>query len=711
MEMEMELELELLEERHELAVQRIAEIAGEGLEACQSRAKEEDRRLLSGLDAYFRRMGELLLLIDENKKFLAEGGLRSASLEELGARNHALYEDVLPENYEKSFGNPAYAVARLGEDYGRLLSFLHVELMAAIGFCYAGKLEDLVIREELFLETYGAFTASLTDAGVLPGAESVRNVLYWFVSDYADFGKKNLVAQMVCPGASANIRILKEADTSDLRYLYAYGQYVGENELEIASFLLDQPRETIDCMADTYTEGYRIGFEVTGKELRKKTTAEVIFPIGFERVLQKAVANLEKMGLKAVGRDESTGIWYGSGTGYSTSPNRQYAFDHREDYALFADKALVQRNLEVTRTAFEEYKEEARGYAGPAVVEVFGEKDFDPVMKPEAAKMTEEQNALWVDYRMRLRQVQMEYVIEEERSFTIIAFPLPEIRDALPDPSPETYGRFFEEIIRINTLNYKTYQQIQAVMISALDQADYCEIKGMNGNRTDLRVNLFKLRDPAKETIFENCVADVNIPVGEVFTSPVLEGTNGLLHVSRVFLNGLEYKDLSIRFEDGMIAEYDCKNFETEQENLDFIRDNVLFKHKTLPMGEFAIGTNTTAYVVARKYGVQAKLPILIAEKTGPHFAVGDTCYSHAEDVRVYNPDGKEIVARDNAVSLLRKTDPSKAYFNCHTDITIPYDELGELVAVGKNGERIPIIRRGRFVLPGTEELNKALDS
>ena len=27
-----------------------------------------------------------------------------------------------------------------------------------------------------------------------------------------------------------------------------------------------------------------------------------------------------------------------------------------------------------------------------------------------------------------------------------------------------------------------------------------------------------------KESLFENCVADVNIPVGEVFTSPVLKG-------------------------------------------------------------------------------------------------------------------------------------------------------------------------------------------
>ena len=178
--------------------------------------------------------------------------------------------------------------------------------------------------------------------------------------------------------------------------------------------------------------------------------------------------------------------------------------------------------------------------------------------------------------------------------------------------------------------------------------------------------------------------------------------------MTRVFLNGLEYKDLSLVFTDGFVTDYSCGNFDSEEENRKYVKENVLFHHEKLPMGEFAIGTNTTAYVTARKYNIEDKMPILIAEKTGPHFAIGDTCYSHAEEVKVYNPDGKEIVARDNEISLLRSEDPGKAYFNCHTDITVPYDELGELSVVKKDGTIIPIILEGRFVLAGCEELNKA---
>ena len=61
-------------------------------------------------------------------------------------------------------------------------------------------------------------------------------------------------------------------------------------------------------------------------------------------------------------------------------------------------------------------------------------------------------------------------------------------------------------------------------------------------------------------------------------------------------------------------------------------------------------------------------------------------------------------------LNILRKKDISKAYFGCHTDITIPYDELGSIRIVGKNGEETSIIENGRFVLAGTEELNKPFE-
>ena len=688
-------EREILQERLELALLRIREIPGEDFQGAELLPWKE----------YFTTVAKFLLLIEDTRQFLEQGKQATATRKELQQRNRALYEDILPENYENSFANPAYAVKMLGEEFGVLVSFLYTEMRSLIGFTYEGRLDELVIRMELFSEVYAAFVYEQQENHKLPTYAAIREILYWFVSDYADVAAEERVREMVCPENNFAAAILRTADFTDLRYLYAYGEYVGENELKMAEFMNSLPEETIRTMADTYTEGYRIGFEVTGKDLSKKAVVDVRYQLGFERMMRRALENFEKMGLQPVIYRAASSILYNPSIYkngfYSVSPNRQYEFDHKDDKALFLDKMYCSRKLEVMHTALEKYKKEARGYAGPAVVETFGEKEFEPVNKPESLKMTDEQSALLVENRTQMGQLQRQYIIEEERSFTIIAFPIPEVGDC--------FEELFRETIQINTLDYKKYQRIQQTIIDALDQAEHCEIKGCNGNHTDLKVNLWKLKNPAKETIFENCVADVNIPVGEVFTSPVLEGTNGVLHVTRVFLNGLEYKDLEITFENGKIQNYNCANFATEEENKAFIKENILFRHKTLPLGEFAIGTNTTAYVAAKKLGVESKMPILIAEKMGPHFAVGDTCYSHAEEVKVYNPDGKEIVARDNEVAALRSVNPSKAYFNCHTDITIPYDELAELTAVKKDGDRITIIQNGRFVLPGTEELNEPL--
>ena len=559
----------------------------------------------------------------------------------------------------------------------------------------------------LFLEVYGAFVYAASEGVEMPSGGDIRQMIYWFASDYADLAAEQRVRETLCPEECFAVKQIMESPLDDVRYLYGYGEYISENELETAGFLAKLPQETIAAMADTFTEGYRRGFEVTGVDLSKKSTVAVYYRLGFERMIRRAVENFASLGLGTVIFRTAWSVLDSEGagrrSGYSGGlPNRQYCYDHKDDRAIFLDRNYVNRRLEAFRAAYEKVKTQAGAYGGPAVVEVFGEEDFMPITKWEALQLSQDQSRLWVEYQSRAGRLLREYIPREETSYTIIAFPVPQVGEVFPE--------LFWETVRINTLDSGLYSQVQQAMIDVLDRADYCEIKGRGENRTDLRVNLHKLSDPARETIFENCVADVNIPAGEVFTSPVLKGTQGLLHVSRVFLNGFEYRNLAIRFVDGMVAEYSCTNFEKEQENRRFIYENILFRHETLPMGEFAIGTNTTAYRAAKRLGVEAKLPILIAEKMGPHFALGDTCYAHGEEVRVYNPDGKEIVAKSNEIADRREEKPLEAYFNCHTDITIPYEELGELAAVKKDGTRMILIRDGRFVLPGCEPLNEALD-
>lgn len=675
---------ELIQERYGLAMDRIREIGAE------EKVREPFRE-------YFAKMAAFIGMMDETAKALASGETAAYTLEQWQEQNRRLYEDILPEHYETSYGNPEYAVKTLGEVHGRILSFLYTELRGMIVFAFEQRLEDMTILAETFIEVYNAFEEEI------PSYKQIQQILYWFISDNSDLTVTYRTREVLDPSLDFAKKIICGEDLTDLRYLYKYGEYVSENELETARFLNSLPQETINLMADTYTEGFRIGFEVAGKDLSKKKTVNIRYVLGFERMIRRAVENFEKMGLAPViyrAAANSINKCLPSRNGYyGGNPNKQYDYDHRADNAVYLDGAFAERKLGVLRTAYEQYKDLARVHAGPAVLEIFGEKPFSPQVKEAAYHLSEKQQKLSVSYDNEAGAITKKYILPQERSFTIIAFPIPEIGPEFPE--------IFREIIRINTLDYRLYQRVQQTIIDALDQGYAVHIKGSKENRTDLTVRLWRLQNPEKETIFENCVADVNIPVGEVFTSPVLAGTAGILHVTQVYLGQLDYKNLELTFEDGMIRDYTCTNFSNEKENKDYIRENILAHHDTLPMGEFAIGTNTTAYAAARKYGIGDKLPILIAEKMGPHFAVGDTCYSWDEDTVLHNPDGKEIVAKDNEVSRLRDEDTAKAYFNCHTDITIPYSELDHIRVLCEDGREISIIENGRFVLPGTELLNE----
>jgi hypothetical protein len=679
---------EELRERYELAVERIALI-------------EQEKTVGEKYLPYFRKAASLIMLVKSVVRMKEEDKLNKLNLKEQEALNRALYDDIAGENYNCSYTNPTYACESFGNKFGKLLSFLMTELRSIIVYAYEDRLYELTIYLELLIEIYNYFENE--DEFTY---KDVKRALYDFMSDYCDLLLTSRIQELLDTEMSFAKDIIMKEDLSDIRYLYLFGEYITENEIKTAQFLNSLPEEQLKAMANTFTEGYRLGFLANRLDISKKKIVNIRYQLGFERMVYYAVQNFRKMGLEpsiyraannAVNKRQHLKIGY-----HSTSPNKQYDYDHRFDIGLFLDKAFTERMHEGMKKALEIFKEEGAVYAGPALIEVFGEELFAPEDKREAVKLDKRQQKLIIEYYSADSLMKKEYMRMEETSFTIISYPVPEIG--------KDFEKIFEETVKVNTLESEQYRRIQQNIIDALDQGESVRIIGAGKNHTDMTVSLYPLKDSTKETIFENCVADVNIPVGEVFTSPVLKGTRGVLHVPRIYLNDLEYKELELFFEDGLIVDYNCKNFAQEAKNKSYIKENLMYNREYLPLGEFAIGTNTTAYMMGRKYDIAPRLPILIAEKTGPHFAVGDTCYKMSEDVRVYNPDGKEIVARENEISAMRTSDPGKAYFNCHTDITLPYDEIKEISVCRKDTTLIPIIKDSRFVLPGTEVLNEAFN-
>lgn len=703
-------------ERYSLAIERIAEINSE----CEIKNnKHKD---------YFNKVSAFILLMDKLKNDVADDAFNSMSLEELSEYNHRLYEDVADRVYDTSYANPRVCAKAFGEDAGKLMAMVYMELRALIVYMYEKRLSDATSVIELFIELYCIFVDNEADAAgrnnnaqytdstvcgceasdIIPDEEyrQLGEAVYWYVSDYSDDYIDYRIRELLDPSLDFATKIIMESDLSDVRYLYKYGEYVTDNELKMARHLNTLSEEAIQDMARTFTEGYRIGFVLGNKPLDKKKTVNIRYCLGFERLVRAEIEQFEKMGLKptiyraavnTINKKMHIKIGY-----YGASPNKQMEFDHRFDNALYLDGDFVERKLGALKSAYEKYSELAAVHGGPAVMEVFGETPFEPEDTIECCHLDYKQQKLLVKYNNESGSIINSYIKGEERSFTIIAYPSPQIGDKFPE--------IFNEIVKINTLDYEKYKVIQQNIINVLDKAEYVEVHGQGANETDMKVSIMKVNNPDKETVFENCLADVNIPLGEVFTSPVLKGTEGVLNVSSVYLNDIKFNNLKVYFKDGFVTDYSCDNFEDGMKGKALFKENVLYNHDTLPIGEFAIGTNTTAYVMANKYDIVYLLPILIVEKMGPHFAIGDTCYSRSEDVAVYNPDGKEIISRDNEVSLLRKTELDKAYFNCHTDITIPYEEIGDITVVGYDGERTAIIKNGRFVLDGTKELNEPFE-
>ena len=647
---------------------------------------------------FFKSQAEKMLRVFAYAKAVENGTFFKQSLEECRGCFNNLYAEILPETYGTSFSNPAYTVKLFGKRYGRLLTYLAAKLNAQIFPASEGNLLFPVMAAELLIEIYNYFEEFHEYT-----FKECREALYSFETDNAELFLYRRAREQFDPDYTFVKDIIMEADGADLRYLYRYGEYITENEFGIARFLHSLSEEKIKAAAKNVVGGYLRGFKVMRVPLTKGQTVGLRYAIGFERIMKEVIRLLEAEGLKVASVRTAVAGRHARKAGYTvTNVNIQYDYDHRNDEGLLADKQWYVRKETALRRVYEAEKEVLSLYAGPLVLETFGERLPLPENVAEAIQLDKRQQRLKVESTGRLGAMVEQYIPSDKTSFTIVAYPLPSIG--------AEFEAIFEETMRLNQLDNEVYRKVQQCIIDALDKARAVKVTGRGQNRTNLTVQLWNLADPEKETIFENCTADVNIPAGEVFTSPVLEGTNGILHVTSVFLGSTEYKNLEIVFRDGKTTTYSCENYASKEENEKFIKENLLKNHEWLPLGEFAIGTNTIAYTMGKKFGITEVLPILIAEKTGPHFAIGDTCYSHSEDHKVFNPDGKEIVARTNECAELRHTEPEKAYFHCHTDITIPYDELGEIMALCPDGTEIAIIKEGRFVLPGTELLNEALE-
>lgn len=664
--------MDIIKERLELALYRIDDIN-----------KNENH-------IYFKEITDFILTVYKGIDELDKASDKTDVYKRL---NDELYRHVKDESYNNSIYNPEYLSGYMRAEEAKIFSGLAYMLLEIYPLLLEDKDEKALRIVELFLQCASIYFTEDEEERI----DSLNKTVYYYNFDYLDEDMEDYVNDKFIFGNEYVKDIILNDDLSNTDYLYKFGTYIDNNMIRTAKLVSKMSDEKIKSMSDAVVNGYIRGFEAGGKDLYKNKYIGVFYEKGFERYVRNIIKSFEEKGFIAIVTDQ-----------YSSSKRlnlyEQCNFDHMNFESIYIDKAYMDRKLSSLEIAFIKNKDKTVLFAGPLVNESFGKDGFDFKSKECVYKLNDKQNALKSNFNIKYKELYNKYIDYSSRSFSIISWP-----DANINQDDSIYEEIMNEVLYLNTIDIKEHTKIQQYLIDALDNSDYVVVKGGGNNKTDIRVSLYVLKDKNKETKFENCGADVNIPLGEVFTSPVLKGTTGILNVGKVFIGEIEFKDLNIEFVDGMVKEYSCSNFDDDKENKTLIEKYIFGYNKTLPLGEFAIGTNTRAYSCAKKYNIFNKLPILIAEKTGPHFAVGDTCYNSEEDIITYNPDGKAIVARENEISALRKCPGEKAYFGTHVDITIPYDELGDIYGVNSENEKIYIIKDGKFILEGTEKLNEFL--
>jgi len=486
-------------------------------------------------------------------------------------------------------------------------------------------------------------------------------------------------------------RILLSAQ-ADLSYLQEYQMPVAEEERDLAEFFFAYDKEKLAAMGQHIAEAFLHGFISQSRDRRGRKRVRFFYQIGQEALAKEVVKALKEKGLSPVVSKPQSLLMTG-----------QWATDHQKDQAAFYDAKAHVSFMEVYESLAGEYAQALDDTCGMIGIGQFGQEAniFLPSLN---AYQPTEQESKWMEERARLkRRVEGKVLKPSRLSFCKVTFPNRLIG--------EDFEAIFEDFYDLNIEESEPFELIQQTMIDALDTCSRVSIKGRRGNLTDLTVKLPKLENPDKQTLFLNCGGDLNIPYGELFTTPMLAGTSGTYHVSEIVLAKVGYKNLILEFKDGRIVDYGCQNLGEEDEDRAFVKENLFGGREDLTMGEFAIGSNTRAFAIAKRHRLVSRLPILLVEKMGPHIAIGDPCFARGEDAAIYNLyDKKEMVARENAHTACRMEEGDQVYFNRHIDITLPYDEIGAVIGVRESGEEVPIIVEGRFVLPGTEILNLPLD-
>lgn len=386
----------LIQERYSLSIGRIRSIV---MEETVSPIYRE----------YFQTVAQFILNMDAVFSRIQRRGQRNFSFEEFQEENSRIYQDLIGDSYQTSYANPTFAVQKFGVELGQLLSFLYTEIRGEVAYTYEQKQLQMTILNELFIEIYNYFEQEDT-----PSYKELRDVIYWYASDYCDVFVAEYLEEQMNPECAFAIDLVMQSDLSDLRYLYQYGEYISEKEIEMAQSMNRLSQEEIEERADSYLIPYLNELEAEGVAFSNQPIVNIQYSLGNERVVRRVIEKMRAIGIcptacrypySVLTRESEDRIGY-----YGVAANLEYKRDHNLDQGLFLDKKIVERKIGVIKNTYEKQKALVDRFAGTFVIDAFDMDFLLPPPSKDAICLNGKQQDLYRLYLEKTAQISNKYL-------------------------------------------------------------------------------------------------------------------------------------------------------------------------------------------------------------------------------------------------------------------------------------------------------------
>ena len=528
---------------------------------------------------------------------------------------------------------------------------------------FRGDCSELIKTGELLIDLCGADASD---------EDCLRSLLKKALSDWRE--TRNIESIRSQYAESSKVLELALANPDKPKYLFNSGYLIDQQIMRLNRQLNLIDEAPLLRLASDVAESFLRSFRLAGgrTEPSEGSIVRLVYRQGYERVLSMVRVRLELAGLRVLVVPP-----------FYSPPESGAVFRYFQNfYVELLDEELCELDFECFEKAVLQYQGELEQNCGFIDIMSFTQACSSRTVQHSPAP-SDESLQRFIALDRRKVALLKEYLSPDKTSFCF--FPLPRPSEG------DDFNRLLPAVLDVNSGEGWIGEAAQQRLIDDIDRGDTVLIEGRDGNETSLIISLAALDGGGSQTNFTNTGMSQNIPAGEIFTTPVLEGTSGLLHLKSFYFQGHHFTNLRFSFSDGMVTGCSC------EEGIGPVRNILMGGHESLPIGELGIGTNAGAYKLIRDFKLYESAPILISEKTAPHLAIGDSCYAR-QSPPVYNEySGKEVAVANNNPEL----------YNIHIDMALPFAEIGRLSVRLVGGGELVIIRDGAYLPAYLKDLNK----